>query len=479
MSPSKWAVTAISLILMFGNGLFPNIPGMTDVGTSVVCIFVGTILMLLFVDLQWPCLLCVLAFATTGIYSLSDAIATAFGHNLFWLIVLSGMVLGVLEDTGIIRRVAISIITCKLSRKGPWFFVSLLMFASMFIGFFIDSSCCMILMLALTSEILKSLEIKQGNRTAALIVMGVFLMVSIAYGATPFGHSSPVALLGMYEEAGFNVLSFATYCIPGVISAVIFLALMLVYFKVALKLDVAPLCSYDADALRSSLGPISRAEIVSGLTYVAVILVWLLPNIIGGVLPGVADFINTLGVNAPLIVAIVFLCLYRVDGKPLFDFQHRLVTAPWVPAILVGVNMLLAAAVQLPEAGFTDFFVNNIGPALGGIHPMLFVLVMCGGTILMTQFCSNMLSAVVFTTIAIPMMSSGVITGVEGGALCFAIAIGANVAYCMPTASTLAAFTYTSGWVTPKMQASVGAFGAIMGALVISFIGYNLAALVL
>lgn len=40
---------------------------MTDVGTSVVCIFVGTILMLLFVDLQWPCLLCVLAFATSGI----------------------------------------------------------------------------------------------------------------------------------------------------------------------------------------------------------------------------------------------------------------------------------------------------------------------------------------------------------------------------------------------------------------------------
>lgn len=90
-----------------------------------------------------------------------------------------------------------------------------------------------------------------------------------------------------------------------------------------------------------------------------------------------------------------------------------------------------------------------------------------------------MLSAVVFTTIAIPMMSSGVITGVEGGALCFAIAIGANVAYCMPTASTLAAFTYTSGWVTPKMQASVGAFGAIMGALVISFLGYNIAAFVL
>lgn len=63
---------------------------------------------------------------TSDIYTLSDAISTAFGHNLFWLIVLSGMVLGVLEDTGIIRRVAISIITCKLSRKGPWFFVTLL-----------------------------------------------------------------------------------------------------------------------------------------------------------------------------------------------------------------------------------------------------------------------------------------------------------------------------------------------------------------
>lgn len=57
------------------------------------------------------------------------------------------------------------------------------------------------------------------------------------------------------------------------------------------------------------------ADIVSGLTYVGVILVWLLPNIIGGFLPDVSNFINTLGVNAPLIVAIVFLALYRVDGN--------------------------------------------------------------------------------------------------------------------------------------------------------------------
>lgn len=479
MNSKKWVVTALGLFLLFANKLLPVIPGMNETGTSVVCIFVGTILMLILVDLRWPCFLCVLAFATNGIYTLPNALSVAFGHNLFWLIALSGMLLGVLEDTGIIRRIAISIITCPLSKKGPWFFVGLLLFASLFIGCFIDGSCCMILMLALTAEILNSLKLKPGSKSAALLVMGVFMMVSISYGTTPFGHSSPVALMAMYAEAGFDTLDFATYCIPGMASALLLLILTMVALKVVFRLDTTPFSAYDADALRAELAPINRAEIVSGLTYVAVIIVWLLPNLVGWFAPEVAAFVSGLGINAPLIVAICFLCVYRIDGKPLFEISTRLEKAPWVPAILVGVNMLLAAAVQLPEAGFQQFFVNTLGPSLSAVPPIAFVIALSAGTILMTQFCSNMLSAVVFTSIAIPLISSGVVQGVEAGALCFAIALGANAAFCLPTASVQASLTYTSGWVPPRMQASFGALGAAAAVLVVSTVGYYVACLVI
>lgn len=83
MKPWKWIVTAICLFLMFFNFVLPPIGGFTAAGTSVICIFAGTIGLFVTVNVMWPVMLCLLAFACSGLYSLTQVTQMAMGNNIF------------------------------------------------------------------------------------------------------------------------------------------------------------------------------------------------------------------------------------------------------------------------------------------------------------------------------------------------------------------------------------------------------------
>ena len=54
MTKAKYALTAFSLIVMFCNRLIDPLWGLSPQGFSAVCIVVGMMAMLIFVDMTWP-----------------------------------------------------------------------------------------------------------------------------------------------------------------------------------------------------------------------------------------------------------------------------------------------------------------------------------------------------------------------------------------------------------------------------------------
>ena len=65
MNAKKWVVVVVSLFLMFGMGYIPPMFGLSVLGMQVAGIFLGTVLLWLFVSVSWPSVLCIVALMFT------------------------------------------------------------------------------------------------------------------------------------------------------------------------------------------------------------------------------------------------------------------------------------------------------------------------------------------------------------------------------------------------------------------------------
>ena len=65
----KWIITSISVFLMFGCEYLPPMFGLSSLGMEVAGIFIGTILLWMFVSVNWPSLLCIVALIMSPLYT--------------------------------------------------------------------------------------------------------------------------------------------------------------------------------------------------------------------------------------------------------------------------------------------------------------------------------------------------------------------------------------------------------------------------
>lgn len=80
-TPMQWVILIVCFFLLFGNGLIPTFGGFSVLAKTIICIFVGTILLLLTINTVWPTFLCVMALVFCNVYSLSDAVVQFFGST--------------------------------------------------------------------------------------------------------------------------------------------------------------------------------------------------------------------------------------------------------------------------------------------------------------------------------------------------------------------------------------------------------------
>ena len=50
----KKVIIFVCFVLLFGNRWFPAVPGLNPVGVTTLSIFVGTMLLMILVDITWP-----------------------------------------------------------------------------------------------------------------------------------------------------------------------------------------------------------------------------------------------------------------------------------------------------------------------------------------------------------------------------------------------------------------------------------------
>lgn len=477
MKPSQWIITAISAFLMFGSGLLPPLFGINPIGMSIIGIFIGTMLLLLFVNLAWPLFLCILAYAMAGVYKLDQAIVLSLGNPVFWLVLMSGLLISVLNECGVIKRVAIYFLSIESVRKNPWLFVGTLFLLTLAIGSIMDPTALIVVMVALTDEILVTLGIKKGERFGELIMLGILVFVGLSYGTTPVGHPVPVVMMSMFEDIA--PMNFLQYSIPGYITHLIFFVLVMLSMKFIFRLDVSRITNTDLSSIKEGLPPLDKKAKVSALTYLVVVVLWLTPNLLRGVLPEVATFISGLGNNGPLVAGVVAMCLIRIKGEPVMDLVKQIkVGAPWLGCFPVATALLMGSSLNNKEFGLIALVSESATPYLANMSPTVFVFLVCLLCTLLTNVSSNMVTATICATISIALIRSGAIVGVNPGALCFCIAATSSLAFTTQPGSSYAAMVSSTGWVRSSKQILNGGFFSFLAMVMTATVGYWIGCLV-
>ena len=119
MNTKKWIITVISILLMFCGRFVPPLFGLTSLGMQVAGIFIGTILLWMFVSVTWPSILCIIALILTPLYTYSTALSGSMGGYITSFVLFSSMVTYALRQTGFLKRIAIWFVTRPWAQKNP------------------------------------------------------------------------------------------------------------------------------------------------------------------------------------------------------------------------------------------------------------------------------------------------------------------------------------------------------------------------
>lgn len=478
MKKHQWVVLAICLFLMFFNFLLPTPAGLNALGLNILCIFVCTIVLMLTIDVIWPVFVAVLALSISGVYVMKEAVALSLGNLNFWFVVFNGIIVYAMRQCGLLRRIAVWMVTRPFAKKSPWLFLGTLWAATLIFGSIFNITANIIIFTALAAEIMNELGVKKGDRFAEVVMMGILVMTGIAYGISPIGHTVAILAMSMFEE--LFVVSYVQYMIVSFAVAVVFFALFMLIMRYVYRLDVSRIQDFDPEVLKQNNTPMSIQEKWCAVIFVIVVALWLLPGFVQNSIPALYTFLNQMNAVFPSILGTMLLILIHVDGKPLVNLRECLVKGvPWAAAFPMGCAMLLGSALTISEAGITTWLTELLSPVFGGMSPIFFVLIMGLIVTLMTQFCSNTVACMVSCTVAIALINGGLFTNLHPGAVAIVMGCVTNFAYATPGGGTYGAYVFGDGWVRSKVQFKEGMIFAGIAGILYCTLGYLLGTIVL
>lgn len=467
----------IGLICIFGFQFLPPIFGLSKLGMQILGIFVGTIILWLFVSVTWPSVVCIFALMLTPIFTYEEILQGSMGSWVTSFVMFSSMVTYCLGQTGFLRRCAVWFITRPIAKRNQWLFLGLFFLAPLVIGSFMSPVPTFIVFVPIAEQIFKELGYEPEERFPQMIMLSLLCFSSLSTITTPIAHTVPILGMSLYQKDTGMAVDFVKYTVFGIVSAVIIFSLIILMLKYIFRPDTSKLRNLDTEELLKNAEPMSREEKLTLGVFAGVVFLWMIPGIIEPIFPEIASFISRLGTPTPAIIGVILLCMIQVKGNPLMNFGKAMKEGvPWGAVIMVAGTMILGSALTNEEAGITDAVVSAISPLIGGLSPLIFVLIVSLWTVMQTNFASNTVTVTLVYSVALPLVYSGTISGVDPAALTCVIGAGAAVAMATPPSTAHAAIAVGTGWLKTDIMLKYGIIMSLIAAVVLTFVGYPIAA---
>ncbi len=475
---SKLIMTIISLCFILFFRFIPAPEGLSVTGMQVIGLFIGIMLMWNFVGIDWPSFLCMALLALYGIMTPAKIFQTGMGNATINFLLVFFMLSHVLSQVGFSRRVAIWCITNKVAQRSSWAFVIMFLFGAMFMASFMSQTAALLIFLPIAEQIFKELDYHQGDRVPQMLVLGLGIAVGIGSANTPLGHAIILIPLQLLTEQTGQTVNIVSYSIFGIATGLLIFLFVILMYRFLYRPDLSKMKGFDVKSLRAEIKPMTKQEKIACTMFILVIIIWILQGFLGDIWPSVGGYLSGLGNAVPVMIVVILLCVWEVDGKPIMDYKESITKGvPWSALMFNAAVLVISGALTLDEVGISDFLVAKISPLVQGMDPGIFILAISVLCVLATNFASNTVCATVFYTISAPIALA--MGNVNMVALASVIGAAASYAYATPPATMPMAVVAGTGWVDVKDMFKYGGLAAIGSMLILALIGYPIAAAVL
>lgn len=471
---SPWMPLLITGGLILLSRIVPVPDGLSRDSIYLLGILASTILLWMMVDVTWPSVFCILSLSLMSHTSLSSMITSSMGNPTITFLIFSFCCSTALEDTQFVRRCAISFLSIPFAKGKPWLLVLLYFLSVLLLGSIMSTTVIVIIYLSINEELFAVFELKKGDKLGKLFTTGLIIVSAFSGAVTPIAHVFPLMAMNLYTTATGQEISYVSYILMALPTALMSLAVLMLLFRILLQPDMSRMVNLDLSLLRQSLMPVDRKEVITVSVFLSVCALWILPDLLTGLLPSVSALLKGFGTPMPPMLGSILLCILQADGKPVMDLRKTLPRIPWTSIFMAASALALGGQLSSKELGLTAYVSQAMVPLTSSIPPILFLALMVAFTGFLTNIASNMV--VLTLACSIVLSASGLLgSSVHMGAMCAIIGMMSAYAFATPPAMTTVVLGTGSGWTTNGDMAKYGFLTLIAACLFAIFISYPIA----
>lgn len=444
---SYYIKSLIGIIIMFGVGFLPPIAGVTELGMRILGIFIGMIYLLCAVEIIWPSMLTIVALGLSGYCSVPDAIASGFGSDIVWMMLILLVLAEGIASSGLGEVMARWIITRKFLNGRPVLFTFIYIVAFGICAPLVTSNVTIVLSWTIFYYIAEYAGYKKGERYSTMLILASFL-TSIMYEGLFSFQSWLIALAMIFQEMTGIAFNHVLYFFLGLIALTLMSALIVLAMKYIFKCDFDKLRTIDVTTLKNEeMSKLTKQHKGYILCFVLIVFYIVGTTMIptGNVIRTFLDSVTQVGW---FTIVFCLAIIVRLDSKPLMDFPKVVKNgADWNILLMCAAVIPAARALTSDGTGIKDVMTNILAPILGSMSPVMFVAVVIIVMLILTNLGSNMATGLVMLTIVVPIAEQ---MSFNPMVIAMAIILVANMGFILPGSSGMASYIYSNKWLTTK-----------------------------
>jgi sodium-dependent dicarboxylate transporter 2/3/5 len=210
-------------------------------------------------------------------------------------------------------------------------------------------------------------------------------------------------------------------------------------------MDTSKFEGYNVEEAKKSTPPLSKEGKIAAVVGILVVLAWLFPEIVRPFAPDAAEWVRGLGFAVPPIIGVAFLCMIRVDNKPIAKYSEMTTHIPIGVLGFVGAVIVFGAALNHPDAGIIPQLRHALEPFTSRLDPVVIVGIALVGSLILTKFISNTVTMLLFVHITLPLL---VLSDISLGAVAILIGLAASLGALVPSSTVSAPIMFGPGHIT-------------------------------
>jgi sodium-dependent dicarboxylate transporter 2/3/5 len=421
----------------------------------------------------------------SGVLSVEEAFSADAG-GIVWFIIGAFGLSAALEANGFSRRLALWFVTQRWVQGRPLALLFMLWASAVLASSVMANVVVVVIWLALSSEIYSSLRLRKGDPFAETNTMGLAWMANIGGIATPIGTPTNALGIGLIATATGKTVGFLTWSVVGVVASVALMLAAFIVVRYFARPDVSVLGLPQTTSLlraqQQALEPRGPAQSrVLGWFLVAVAL-WCLPDAVRLIAPDLAarSLLANMDLTVPALLVPVAMCLMpsgRTDGSRLLTWQAWAKGVDWGMVVFIAGVLALGAALGARTTGIPGFLERGVRPLVDGLPEYVFVFALVSAVLGVTAVISNLVTVVAVVPPALAMAQA--VNTADPVALGVVLTMCASLDYALPSGTTTNAIVAGTGWIRLGTMARHGALLSLVQTVILTFLVYPLAKLIL